>query len=261
MDIAKEHDFPNVYLHIMGASLLSGTATWTNKKLSAPFWRLYWNLNANAAIHLRGTTVDLNPSTIALIPPYSPFDKSTKGPVDHFHIHFIAGPPFDSLRDNLFSSRITGEIRSVCKEVIPVLMQKGGRDPWVISRLSFVIFWALHKIPWEAVKTAPVDPRIDQVRRLMNQNTRRPLSNDNFARDLHMNTNAFIRFFKRATGVSPHRYYTDNRIEKACILLHSTEQSIEEVASATGFADRFHFSRVFAGSMGMGPSAYRKIRT
>jgi AraC-like DNA-binding protein len=261
MAIARDPDFPNVYLHVLFAYLLPGMETWHNKKLSAPYWRLYWNLNANAAIHLRDTTVDLNPSTIALIPPYSPFDKSSNGPVDHFHIHFIAGPPFDTLRDNLFSFPISREIRSACREVIPVMLQKGFRDSWVISRLSFVIFWALQKIPWESVQSTPLDPRIEQVIQLMDQNMQHPLSNDYFAQKLNMNTNAFIRLFKRLTGASPHSYYTERRIEKACILLHSTVNSIEEIATATGFADRFHFSRVFAETMGTGPAGYRKIRT
>ena len=261
MDIIKEPDFHNVHLHVLEAHLLSGTDTWTNKKLSAPFWRFYWNLNANAEIRLRDTTVRLDPSTIALIPPYSAFDKSTRGPVDHFHIHFIAGPPFDYLRDMIFSVPILQEIRSVCREIIPVLQQKGVRDPWILSRISFVLFWALHKIPWEAVKRAPIDPRVEQVSRLMNQNSKHPLSNDHLARELNMNTNAFIRLFKRANGVSPHHYYNERRIEKACVMLHSTSLSIEEIAAETGFADRFHFSRVFTVIVGSGPAAYRKMRT
>jgi AraC-like DNA-binding protein len=261
MDSAKDRDFPNAYLHVVNAHLLEGTATWTNKKLSAPFWRLYWNLNANAAIHLRGKTVELDPATVALIPPFSAFDKSSKGAVAHFHVHFIAGPPFDSLRDNLFSFPITAEIRSLCKRVIPVIALKGDRDPWVIARLAWYVFWALNKIPWEAIQKTPDDPRIERVIRLISENAHRPLSNERLAREFSMNTNAFIRFFKRTTGVSPHRYYLDKRIEKACILLHSTSETIEEIASETGFADRFHFSRVFAGIVGTGPAAYRSIKT
>jgi AraC-like DNA-binding protein len=260
-EAAKEFDFPNVYLHVDGASLLSGTATWTNRKLSAHYWRLYWNLNPNAAIHLRDKTVSLDPSTIALIPPFSAFDKSSKGPVDHFHIHFIAGPPFHTIRDTLFSFPITTDIRSACREVIQLLTTMDYRDPWIISRLSFIVFWALHKIPLEAVKKTPVDARIEKVFLLMEQNIHRPLSNDLLAHELNMNTNAFIRLFKKETSVSPHQFYIDKRIEKACVLLHSTTQSIEEIASATGFADRFHFSRVFAEIAGSGPSAYRKNKS
>ena len=41
-------------------------------------------------------------------------------------------------------------------------------------------------------------------------------------------------------------------------LLHLESMSIESIAQACGFADRFHFSRVFTRIMGAPPAAYRQ---
>ncbi|MGH7944675.1 MAG: helix-turn-helix domain-containing protein [Opitutaceae bacterium] len=35
-------------------------------------------------------------------------------------------------------------------------------------------------------------------------------------------------------------------------------ESVEEIAAATGFANRHHFTRVFAATTGTDPGAYRK---
>jgi transcriptional regulator GlxA family with amidase domain len=48
------------------------------------------------------------------------------------------------------------------------------------------------------------------------------------------------------------------RIAVASQQLLFTEKSIEQIAQETGFADRFHFSRVFALHKQYPPAAYRK---
>ena len=67
----------------------------------------------------------------------------------------------------------------------------------------------------------------------------------------------------RPTG--PHRphdavHLKQRRIEKASILLHHTDHSIDEIAELCGFGDRYYFTRVFTRQLGLGPAAYRKRR-
>ena len=51
------------------------------------------------------------------------------------------------------------------------------------------------------------------------------------------------------------------RIELAGVLLHNSAKKIEEIAAATGFCDRYHFSRVFKRLRGMGPAEFRRRAT
>jgi transcriptional regulator GlxA family with amidase domain len=55
----------------------------------------------------------------------------------------------------------------------------------------------------------------------------------------------------------PHQFIMENRTKEACRLLAFSDQSIEEIANRTGFANRHHFSRAFARRMNRGPAAYR----
>ena len=76
------------------------------------------------------------------------------------------------------------------------------------------------------------------------------------AQDAGLSVRHLIRSFEAATGVTPHRYLTSIRIERARRLLRSGTPPAE-VAAATGFADQAHLTRVFRAAMGTTPGAYR----
>lgn len=76
---------------------------------------------------------------------------------------------------------------------------------------------------------------------------------------LHFHPNYFISFFKHYFGVSPLKYVSGVRIEKAKLLLKTTGLSIAEVAEETGYHDLFHFSKRFKEQTGYSPSDFRKI--
>lgn len=68
----------------------------------------------------------------------------------------------------------------------------------------------------------------------------------------------FARAFKQTTGLSPHRFIVERRLEQGKRLLADTEDPIAEIALACGFADQAHFSRQFSAAFGLAPSALRK---
>jgi len=70
----------------------------------------------------------------------------------------------------------------------------------------------------------------------------------------------FAREFKRAKGTSVHRYLLGRRVEWAAALLAGTEQSVAEVALATGFSSQAHLTTAFQRLNGTTPAAYRRER-
>lgn len=67
----------------------------------------------------------------------------------------------------------------------------------------------------------------------------------------------FIKTFQKTTGKSILQHIRQVRIQKACSLLVSTEDSILEIAYAVGFASLASFNRAFSQVMGKSPSAFR----
>jgi AraC-like DNA-binding protein len=66
----------------------------------------------------------------------------------------------------------------------------------------------------------------------------------------------FARLFRRSTGLSPHRYITVARIERAKRLL-ATQSSIAQVAFECGFASQSYLTTVFRRHVGVTPRAFR----
>lgn len=68
----------------------------------------------------------------------------------------------------------------------------------------------------------------------------------------------FVSAFKRSTGVTPHRWLTERRVDTARRLLERGEMPVAQVALACGFANQSHFTRVFRLVTGCTPAAWRR---
>jgi AraC-like DNA-binding protein len=67
----------------------------------------------------------------------------------------------------------------------------------------------------------------------------------------------FARSFRRSTGMPPHRYLTERRVERARTLLLHSDLPLADVAVRCGFADQSHFTKVFRRLIGVSPGTFR----
>jgi len=68
----------------------------------------------------------------------------------------------------------------------------------------------------------------------------------------------FSRAFKMSHGVSPWAYIILARVDRAKRLIRATREPLSQAASACGFADQAHFSRVFRRCVGVSPGIWRR---
>jgi AraC family transcriptional regulator len=89
---------------------------------------------------------------------------------------------------------------------------------------------------------------------------------DNLTKDLtlaqiadvaHMSPHYFSRAFRKSTGIPPHKYVIDRRIEKAKILLSDNHLPLVEVGLSVGFQNQSHFTTLFHKRTGVTPKVYR----
>lgn len=66
-----------------------------------------------------------------------------------------------------------------------------------------------------------------------------------------------VRHFTRATGLTPHAYIIQRRLDLARRLI-ATGTSLAEVAATAGFADQSHLNRHFTRAYGLSPGRYAK---
>ena len=67
-----------------------------------------------------------------------------------------------------------------------------------------------------------------------------------------------IRLFRRYKAVTPWEYVIRCRVEKASHLLQFSTHTLGQIASLTGYADIYAFSKQFKARTGRPPSTYRK---
>jgi AraC family transcriptional regulator len=70
----------------------------------------------------------------------------------------------------------------------------------------------------------------------------------------------FAHIFKRFTGVAPHQYVMQRRLERAKQLLAGSDTPIAEIAAELGYASQSHFSEAFHHATGITPLTYRLHR-
>jgi AraC family transcriptional regulator len=68
----------------------------------------------------------------------------------------------------------------------------------------------------------------------------------------------FLRAFRETTGVTPHRYLLNRRIERARRFLGQRDMSIAQVAHRCGFSSQAHLTLAFRKVCGLTPGEYRR---
>lgn len=84
------------------------------------------------------------------------------------------------------------------------------------------------------------------------------IGREDVAAAVHLNPDYLSRIFKKSTGDSIQEYIWKRRLEKAVLLLQTTELSMGDVAAQTGFSSSSHFSTMFKKVMGVTPREFRR---
>lgn len=100
--------------------------------------------------------------------------------------------------------------------------------------------------------------RIKRAVNFIETNLASPLHLADIARAAGLSPMHFAAGFRSATGLSPHAYVRDRRIERAKTKLRSDEMRIDEIAIDVGFRSQTHFITVFRRQTGQPPARWRR---
>lgn len=260
---------------------------WEFEELSFPYWRIYHNSYKGAVILYNNEEYALTQDKILMIAPntsyatrlynytipdtgysleggrispdFSESEALKKQAILHLFIHFNLGMPYDNVSPGIYIYDLTDDLKEklmIIKKHLNYEHTKFGFHS-TLAILS-VINDLLLALPQKSWDVTTKDYRILKVLSFMEDNVSEKLDNSVLSKVSTMATNAFTRLFTAEIGVSPQKYVKKKRIDKACILLHHSSLSIDEVAVQTGFADRYHFSRIFKQITSVSPALYKK---
>jgi AraC family transcriptional regulator len=109
----------------------------------------------------------------------------------------------------------------------------------------------------ELSRVGPVDRRLRRAIEFMHDNYSRELNLGEIAAAAYLSEYHFAHLFKRITGLTPHVYLANLRIERARELLLQTALPISEIAATVGYQSQSHFTKVFKSVTGVTPRAFR----
>ena len=228
---------------------------WKYLNASSPTWRFYWNPEPGAWIESYGQRIELVPDNAVIIPPGTRFATGSRNPFAHFFIHF-------SLQASNIIRRII--VADASKIILPEFAKKlpfYSHEQLELAAHS-VVAAALLQIPRE--KFLPETDGIgentvfDKVLNLTDDSRCFAGNCIDLAQKCGVSINTLQRHFLRTTGLPVKKWLLNRKMECAVQLLMYKGRSIKETADQLGFADRYHFSKVFKQYFGMSPGKFVK---
>lgn len=101
--------------------------------------------------------------------------------------------------------------------------------------------------------------KLHQIYTYIEANLDRPLSLAELSAEIELSPHHFATLFKRSTGLTPHQYVLSARIDRAIVLLKTTELPLVAIAHRVGFQTQSHFTRIFRQRTQMTPKQLRDV--
>jgi AraC-like DNA-binding protein len=227
---------------------------WESPNLAAPYWRLYLMKGDGAAVRWDGRTVALSPDKAWLIAPDTAFGAELRAPVTQGYVHFTLAPGLAAAR-GVHAVTLTPAMRRAQADAQAAKTSAVGGILW-----SKLVLLALEGLPADVLSERQVDARVARVQAHIGRDPGGPHTLETLAQVAGMHERALIRLFRKETGDTPMAWLRARRIALACELLHHGDRTIDDIAAAAGFCDRFHFTKTFARLREMPPGAFRALQ-
>ncbi len=261
-------------------------ADWNWQKVSSPFIRIFYIVEGEAMLHLPEEDVLLKPGYMYMIPAFVIHSYECHGVFKLYYIHMYEGFKNEvNLQDTYelpTEVRAGNSIRQLFEYVSsqypdamlpepdPKSYDTSAQTSNYVERYMNMELWekmelrgAMLMIMSHFIREAKPhiwtsDERMKQVLRYIHEHIADRIDVEDLADMASITKTYFIRLFKQEFGLSPVRYINLKKVERAQLLLYTTDCSVKEVAYKLGFSDHSYFIRLFHKVAGITPQEYRR---
>jgi AraC-like DNA-binding protein len=228
---------------------------WVFPDLRASYWRWYWHNAPGALLRSGGRLYEPGPGELLLITPQTSFATELQAPVGQLYFHFTL-PLRLPRTPGILGLPLAGAWRGEIADLAGRLRHGEPASSWEVLGHIYRALAALPPATWAA---QPHDAAVERAVDLIRARYPAAPALEELARLAKLSPNSLLRRFRAGTGHSPRQFLQQLRINDACARLQYSEASIDEIAELTGFADRYHFTRVFRRLQGVAPARYRRM--
>ena len=277
-------DFNPIILNV-GKAVRNANWNWQNVR--SPFARIYYIVAGNATVEIGGSTLELYAGRMYFLPPFMTHTTKCDSYFVHYYIHIyedgINGTtlldkydiPYEIeagkddrilferlalLNPSMSLQRYDPKEYDNNRTLLQSITHNRSRSKWLIMESRGIIFQICSRFMRSAIQKPYIaNNHIYKAMQFINENLTENITTEKLAAVTSLSAEHIIRLFNKCTGVSPMQYINQKRIEKAQLMLLTTDMSVKDISAAMGFADNSYFTRVFKRTTGKTPKEYRKI--
>lgn len=235
-------------------------------------WRLSFRERGRAELATSGRVISLPPGRAVLIAPDIGADAKPGGDAHHLLVEFELRRPRDAAALPVGDTPIVLDADAtrddLARDLLRELAAGAAPGPALCARAQALLYLCLSSLLDVAAEadgelrgpSSDARAQLQPVLLYIDAHLADLLPNAKLAEFAHASESHFIRMFRRTLGRTPARHVQERRVSIAAELLLRTSLTIDEIADRCGFANRYHFSRVFAQRMSHPPARFRALR-
>lgn len=273
-------------LMLLNVGRAQHNADWNWKDVSSPFIRIYYVLEGEAAIHLAEHNVRLLPRHLYFIPAYTVHSYECHGLFVHYYLHVYEGFKNEMNLQEVYELPIEVEGSEVAAQLFEHLCNRlpearlphsdpnsydtSAQTSDYVQRYRDMALWEKmelrgamlmimsHFIRQAKPRVWTQDERMKRVLEYVHSHISDSINIEQLADVACITKPYFIRLFKHEFGFPPVQYINRKKVERAQLLLFTTDKAVKEVAFILGFSDQNYFIRLFHKLTGITPQEYRR---
>ena len=251
--------------------LLEDAPNWFNIQHSHDFCEILYVAGGAGEAILEGKKFRLAPGDLVVVNPGTLHEERSdaKAPLRLIFLAIrdfaVPGLPAGCLSQEKYRVLSCGEDRYKMDIYLRELLQETSSQIEFYQEISQGLVSALLVLVMRLIRINPEDEaalsqECQKIKEYLDQNFTSPITLDSLSETVYISKHYLSHLFKEQTGVSPIKYLTSKRMEKACELLSETELPVSEVSKAVGYENPLYFSQVFKRIYGISPVKYRMGR-
>lgn len=251
--------------------LLEDAPNWFNIQHSHDFCEILYVAGGAGEAILEGKKFRLAPGDLVVVNPGTLHEERSdaKAPLRLIFLAIrdfaVPGLPAGCLSQEKYRVLSCGEYQYKMDIYLRELLQETSSQIEFYQEISQGLVSALLVLVMRLIRINPEDEaalsqECQKIKEYLDQNFTSLITLDSLSETVYISKHYLSHLFKEQTGISPIKYLTSKRMEKACELLSETELPVSEVSKAVGYENPLYFSQVFKRVYGIAPVKYRMGR-
>jgi AraC-like DNA-binding protein len=263
---------------------------WNYKNVTSTFYRLYYIDGGEGVLYNADSSIKLEPDYIYLVPSFTTCNYYCDSYLSQYYICFaeesVDGASLFSSNRKIFKLKAADNALACFKRILQLNPNRSlyiSYNPKVYEKrpvqknfeelnqlthasaymetyglllqlVSMFLKPDVFLMEDKSIIHSKISDAINYIQTNLHQN----ITVTQLAKRANHNADYFSRLFFENTGERPLTYIQSKRIERAQLLLTTTNMPFYEIAAETGFESLAYFSRVFRNITGQTPGSYKK---